>query len=132
LGCEPIITPYNFDIKTVDFEILLNENPEFILFDDTNLPSMFFAADNDVYEEWKNIPAINEGRFAVAPALMHSILGSAIFAQSIGMLWMAVVLSHQESDIDIVAEMQLFYEISYGLERDESSIGNLLGIVKGD
>ena len=56
-------------------------------------PDAFFSHEGEVYDLWKGIRAINEGRFAVAPALMHSILGSAVFAQSIGMLWTARVVA---------------------------------------
>lgn len=128
LGYEAITSPYDFTNKTVNFAELEKENPHFILFDDTNFPSEFFKSEGEVYEDWRNVSAICEGRFAIAPALIHSILGSAIFAQSIGMLWMAYVLEGKDSTLDIASEMQDFYRVLYNLEQGKDEVRNLLGI----
>lgn len=127
LGFTPITTPYDFENKTVNFNTLKNENPDFILLDDTTFPNKFFAANGEVYEIWKDVPAIGTGRFAVAPALMHNILGSAVFAQSIGMLWMVYVLAPQGCNLDMPTEMKKFYDLFYGLKRSNSSMAALLG-----
>ena len=85
-----------------------------------------------MYKHWKGIRAIGEGRFAVAPALIHSILGSAIFVQSIGMLWIAHVVSPSRFKYNMAAEMARYYQLFYGLERDEDTMARLLGIVVED
>lgn len=90
-------------------------------------PDAFFSHEGEVYDLWKGIRAINEGRFAVAPALMHSILGSAVFAQSIGMLWTAYAVAPYGCDLKLSAEMQKFYEAFYGIDYDENMMAHLLG-----
>jgi iron complex transport system substrate-binding protein len=128
LGMEPLTRPYDFELRTVDFTVLAEEDPDFILLDDTSFPDAFYSCEGEVHELWKGIRAISEGRFAVAPALMHSVLGSAVFAQSIGMLWIASVTPTTCSKLDIAAEMARYYQLFYGLERDEAAMARLLGI----
>lgn len=132
LGFELVTRPYDFVRHRVDFEALVEENPDFVLLDDTSFPSAFFSCDGEAHELWKDVRAIAEGRFAVAPALMHSILGSAIFAQSIGMLWMASVIPPLCFGCDMATEMVSFYRLFYGLERDETSMARLLGMAVND
>lgn len=126
LGFAPVISPYDFKKRMVDFGVLEEESPDFVIFDDTSFPDEFFLASGEVYGLWKDIPAVGNGRFAVAPALMHSILGSAVFAQSIGMLWMASVLAPQSCGLDMPGEMRVFYDLFYGLRREEASMAVLL------
>ncbi len=132
LGLEPVTRPYDFESRTVDFTALAKENPDFILIDDTSFPAAVFSYKNNMYKHWKGIRAIGEGRFAVAPALIHSILGSAIFVQSIGMLWIAHVVSPSRFKYNMAAEMARYYQLFYGLERDEDTMARLLGIVVED
>ena len=127
LGLAPVIRPYDFEGRTVDFGALAAEDPDFVILDDTSFPSSFFSCEGEVYELWKGIRAISEGRFAVAPALMHNILGSAVFAQSIGMLWMAYVTTPSRFKYDIASEMVEFYRLFYGLDRDGKYMTELVG-----
>lgn len=85
-----------------------------------------------MYGLWKGIRAISEGRFAVAPALMHSILRSALFAQSIGMLWITSVVAPSHFKYDMAVEMARCYRLFYGLERDEVAMARLLGMTVED
>lgn len=128
LGLEPVTRPYDFEGRTVDFAALAEEDPDFVILDDTSFPSSFFSCEGEVYELWKGVRAINEGRFAVAPALMHSILGSTVFAQSIGMLWIARIVSPSRFKYDIVSEMKGFYRLFYGLDRDDRYMVQLVGM----
>jgi iron complex transport system substrate-binding protein len=128
LGLEPVTRPYDYEGHTVDFAALVEENPDFVLLDDTSFPDAFFSHEGEVYGLWKEVRAINEGRFAVAPALMHSILGSAVFAQSIGMLWIARVVAPSCFKYDMASEMVAFYRLFYGLERDRTSMARRLGL----
>ena len=128
LGLEPVTRPYDYEGHTVDFAALAEEDPDFVLLDDTSFPDAFFSCEGEVYDLWKGIRAINEGRFAVAPALMHSILGSAVFAQSIGMLWTARVVAPSCFKYDLASEMVEFYRLFYGLERDKTSMARRLGL----
>lgn len=128
LGLEPVTRPYNLEGRTVDFDALAEEDPDFVVLDDTSFPSAFFSCEGEVYELWRGVRAVNEGRFAVAPALMHSILGSAVFAQSIGMLWMAYVVASSRFKYDIVSEMKRFYRLFYGLDRDDQYMAQLVGM----
>ena len=127
LGLAPVTRPYDFEGRTVDFAALAEEDPDFIVLDDTSLPSAFFSCEGEAYELWKGVRAVGEGRFAVAPALMHSILGSAVFAQSIGMLWMVYATAPQGCDLSMPTEMQKFYETFYGLKRSKSAMAMSLG-----
>lgn len=128
LGMVPVTRPYDFEGRTVDFSALAEEDLDFILLDDTSFPVAFFSCEGEVYESWKGIRAIGEGRFAVAPALMHSILGSAVFAQSIGMLWTARVVAPSRFDYDMASEMVVFYRLFYGLVCDRASMARRLGL----
>lgn len=85
-----------------------------------------------MYGLWKGIHAISEGRFAVAPALMHSILRSALFTQSIGMLWITSVVAPSHFKYDMAVEMARYYRLFYGLERDEVAMARLLGMTVED
>ncbi|NHM13734.1 hypothetical protein [Xiamenia xianingshaonis] len=117
--------------KSVDpglIAALAEEDPDFVILDDTSFPSSFFSCEGEVYELWKGVRAVGEGRFAVAPALMHSILGSAIFAQSIGILWIAYAVAPFRSRCDIASEMATFYQLFYELVRDEAAMARLLGM----
>ena len=127
LGLEPVTRPYDFEGRAVDFAALAEEDPDFVILDDTSFPSSFFSCEGEVYELWKGVRAIGEGRFAVAPALMHSILGSAIFAQSIGILWIAYATAPQGCNINMPTELQIFYETFYGLKRDKEAMAVSLG-----
>lgn len=132
LGMDPVTRPYDFEGRTVDFSVLTEEDPDFILLDDTSFPAEFFSCEGEVHELWKGIRAISEGRFAVAPALMHSILGSAIFAQSIGMLWITSVVAPSHFKYDMAVEMARYYRLFYGLERNEVAMARLLGMAVED
>lgn len=132
LGLDPVVTPYNFERKTVDFDSLIEEDPSFVLLDDTSFPDSFFSCEGEVYEDWVGVRAMNEGRFAIAPALMHSVLGSAVFAQSIGMLWIASVVNPGQHQFDLPAEMVRFYDLFYGLKRERDEMSELLGLVAED
>lgn len=128
LGLEPVTRPYDFEGRTVDFAALAEEDPDFVILDDTSFPSSFFSCEGELYELWKGVRAIGEGRFAVAPALMHSILGSAIFAQSIGMLWIARVVAPSRFKYDMASEMLSFYRLFYGLESSRTFMARRLGL----
>lgn len=127
LGLSPITSPYNFECRGIDFDALIEEAPDFVLLDDTSFPASFVSGEGEVYESWRGIDAISEGRFAVAPALMHNILGSAIFVQSIGMLWIAWVIAPYHFGYDMASEMSAFYRLFNGLDRDAWSMSRLLG-----
>lgn len=127
LGLVPVTRPYDFEGRTVDFGALAEEDPDFVVLDDTSFPQSFFSREGEVHELWKDVRAIDECRFVVAPALMHSVLGSAVFAQSIGMLWMAYATAPRGCDLNMPIEMQKFYETFYGLKRNESAMAMSLG-----
>lgn len=127
LGLAPVTRPYDFEGRTVDFAALAEEDPDFIVLDDTSLPSAFFSCEGEAYELWKGVRAVGEGRFAVAPALMHSILGSAVFAQSIGMLWIGFAIRPDHFRESMIAEMQRFYCLFYNMEKTYSYFESLLG-----
>jgi iron complex transport system substrate-binding protein len=128
LGLEPVTSPYNFDGHNVNFVALASEDPDFIILDDISFQSKFLHCEGDVYKLWNNVRAICDGRFAVAPALMHSILGSAVFVQSIGMLWIAYAVASSTQKIDIATEMVWFYSLFYGLDRNCKYMARLVGV----
>lgn len=127
LGLEPVTRPYDFEGHTVDFAALAKEDPDFVILDDTSFPSSFFSCEEEVYDLWKGVRAVGEGRFAVAPALMHSVLGSAIFAQSIGMFWMGFALWPERFRESMVAELQCFYRLFYNMEKTQAYFESLIG-----
>lgn len=128
LGLTPVAGPYDFAEGTVDFAALVEEGPDFVLLDDTTLPSALSSCEGEAYEAWRDVGAIEEGRFAVAPALMHSILGSPVFVQSIGMLWISYAVASYCFGYAMASEMVTFYELFYGLKYGEAFMSQLLGM----
>ena len=127
LGLEPVTRPYDFEGRTVDFAALAKEDPDFVILDDPSFPSLFFSCEEEVHDLWKGVRAVGEGRFAVAPALMHSVLGSAIFAQSIGMFWMGFALWPERFRESMVAELQCFYRLFYNMGKTQAYFESLIG-----
>lgn len=128
LGLKPVISPYDFDKGTLDFSVLIEEEPDYVFLDDLEFLEKYSTCENEVYKLWNDVKAINAGRLAIAPALMHNILGSAIFAQSIGALWVAWAVAPHCCGYDMASELRSFYALFYGLNRSVSDMSRLLGL----
>ena len=58
---------------------------------------------------------------------MRSVLGSAVFVQSIGMLWIEFAIRPDHFRESMIAEMQRFYRLFYNVEKTHSYFESLLG-----
>jgi iron complex transport system substrate-binding protein len=127
IGASPVASPYDYTGETVDLTILASEDVDLVLFDDTSCLESLTKGEGEAYDIWSALPAVAEGRYVVAPALMHSWFGSMVIAQSIGALWLANVIWPKEYDLDMVHEASIFYELFYGLHCDEEMLRSLIG-----
>lgn len=127
VGGQLITNAYDYDRKTVKFDILVQENPDVIIFDDIDIVSSLKESDDEVHEKWRVIPAIEWQRFVVSPSLIKSWFGSAVLVQSIGVLWLAKVLNPDYSAYELTPEIRKLYSLFYGLEKTEEEINVLIG-----
>ena len=127
-GAIPVTSAYNFDSASVDFNSLLAEHPDFIMFDDVEMLRQLRLCTGDGYKAWCELPAITKGYSFISPALMHSWLGSPVFVQCIGALWLANMIHPKECSFDLIEETRDFYSLFYGLELDSDSLNGLVGM----
>ena len=129
LGCSAVTAPYDYSNKSVSINELKSNQVDFIVFDDASVFSSITSKEGSAYEIWKDVQAIQECRYAASPAIMHSWFGSIIFAQSIGMLWLAAVMWPKECNYSFEEEALEFYGLFYGLDKSSSDINSLPGII---
>lgn len=127
IGAMPIMTPYDYENRTVDLDALAAESADLILFDDIDCLDSLRSGEGEAFDIWSPVPAIREGRFAVSPALFHSWLGSLVFVQSIGMLWLASIIWPEAYDDDMTQRAKEFYELFYGFEAEDETVRALVG-----
>ena len=92
IGAVPYGAAYNYASRTVDVEMLSPETVDLVVFDDTRCLSQLLDGEGEIHESWGASEAVGQGRFAVAPALMHSWFGSPVMAQTIGLLWLSQII----------------------------------------
>lgn len=118
---------YNFERGTVNFSKLYDRDLNLILFDDFNILTQLRSKSGSVYEEWKDVPAIAQNRYAVSPALMHSWLGSVVLVQTLGVLWLASIMWPSDCGYSIKNEAKEFYSLFYGLNKSDDEMAEIIG-----
>ena len=96
----------------IDMEQLLIWDPDVILF----APGSIYAT---VGEDsmWQQLTAIRTGRYYEVPMGPYNWLGSPPSVQRyLGMLWMMKLLYPEQTDYDLKAEVQKYYQLFYHCE----------------
>lgn len=128
LGGTPIVSPYNFDSNSIEFDDSQVRGADVIIFDDTNVLPSLVSQQGEAFEIWGNVPAVSNKSYLVSPALLHSWFGSALFAQSIGALWLADNLWPENQTFSIRSKALEFYELFYGITEAEINVDDVLGV----
>lgn len=128
LGAEPFLEPYIYSEGRVNIQKLKETSVDFIAFDDGTIFSSLALKSGETYELWKDVPAIQECRYAASPAVMHSWFGSIILVQSLGILWLAGVMWPKDCNYSFEEEAREFYELFYGLDKSLTDVASLPGL----
>lgn len=127
VGAQPVTSAYDLSNRTVSFATLLENDPDMVVFDDTDITSLLKDKDDEASFQWNRIPAIEWSRFIVSPSLMKSWFGSIVLVQSAGVLWLSKMLHPESSSYDLAAEIRDLYSLFYGLEKSREEIESLIG-----
>lgn len=125
-GAIPIVEPYDFASKTINFETLSQTPVSWIIFDDTTMLESLQNGEGKAWDIWSNVISMGTS-YAVSPALYHSWFGSLVFAQSIGLLWLCSMFWPQLCNWTIEERAQEFYDLFYGRDLEEESTQELVG-----
>jgi iron complex transport system substrate-binding protein len=126
-GASPVTEPYDYAAKTIRFDALVQSEVDWVLFDDTAMLEPLLNAEGRAWDVWSGVLASCGAAFAVSPALYHSWLGSLVYAQSIGLLWLCSVLWPPSCGYDIEERAHEFYGLFYGLGLAEETAHELVG-----
>lgn len=127
IGAVPYDAAYNYASRTVDVEMVSPETVDLVVFDDTRCLDQFLNGEGEIYESWCGSGAIEQGRFVVSPALMHSWFGSPILVQTIGLLWLTQVIWPEYYARDLVQEAETFYALFYNIHKSSAEWEELIG-----
>lgn len=126
VGAEPVTVSEAAVNDQISIESLKNKGIDFIIFNDPECLKKIVEENNSKNGVWKQISAINNGSFALAPGLFHNWIGFPMFVQIIGMLWIGSVL-WQDDYYDILGNgVKEFYQLFYGYEIDAEELNQLL------
>jgi iron complex transport system substrate-binding protein len=87
-----------------------------------------FAAAAPERPEWRDVPAVTDGRVLLAPGGPFGFIDSPpSINRLIGLRWLMHALYPEAARGDLHAEVRDFYRLFYGIELDDSTLGRLLG-----
>ena len=87
-----------------------------------------FAAGAAARPEWRDLPAVAEGRLLLAPSSpFGSINSPPSVNRLLGLRWLMHRLYPDAAEGDLRAEARDFYRLFYGIELDEPALTRLLG-----
>ncbi len=132
IGIDIFEDAYDFGNEKSDISKLESEYLNLIIFDNANILEQLKSKDGTVYDDWKDVVAISQGRYAVSPALMHSWFGSFVLVQVLGILWLASIMWPKDCAYSIEEEAKKFYSLFYGLDKSESEFSELIGTYNAD
>ena len=133
VGAEPVTVNEVAVNDQISIENLKNKDIDFIIFNDPECLKKIVEENNSKNGIWKQIGAINNGSYALAPGLFHNWVGFPMFVQIIGMLWIGSVLWHDEYSGILIKHVKEFYRLFYGYEFDADELNKLLyGAVETD
>jgi iron complex transport system substrate-binding protein len=132
VGAIPVVEPYDYASNQVQLDVLAGVAVDWILFDDTNILESLQQRKGAAWDMWSETILTCDAEFAVSPALFHSWLGSMVFAQSIGLLWLASVVWPASCDYDIEQRAQEFSALFYGLGLADEASTDLVGSQEGE
>jgi iron complex transport system substrate-binding protein len=128
-GGTPVTEPYDYAAKTVHLDTLAQSAVDLILFDDNFMTEVLSSGEGEVWELWSGIVFAADTVYAISPALYHSWLGSLVYAQSIGLLWLCSILWPTSCNYDINERAQGFYNLFYGYNVAEEKTRGLVGVM---
>lgn len=87
-----------------------------------------FARSVSGLPQWQGIPAVRDGRIYLAPAAPFGFLDAPPSVNRlIGLNWLAHKFYPQQAQGDLLAEVQDFYALFYGVKPDRAAVAALLG-----
>ena len=128
VGAEPVTSPYDWESRTVDIGAVAAAEPDLVVFGDTALASSLLSKEGEGWFLWGAVPAVGHGAYISSPALMHSWLASPVLVQHLGVLWLGGVLWGESCGYAVDEEARAFYELFYGLDKEDAELRVLLGI----
>jgi ABC-type Fe3+-hydroxamate transport system substrate-binding protein len=136
IGAIPVTEPYDFVTKQICFDTLAESEIDWILFDDTDVLESLQQGKGRACDIWSNAMLLCGAGFMVSPALYHSWLGSMVFVQSIGLLWLTCAMWPASCGYGIEQRAQEFYTLFYdnGLVKEKAPelVGDLPKSVPSD
>ena len=127
VGAEPVTSPYDWESRTVDIGAVAAAEPDLVVFGDTALASSLLSKEGEGWFLWGAVPAVGHGAYISSPALMHSWLASPVLVQHLGVLWLGGVLWGESCGYAVDEEARAFYELFYGLDKEDADLRVLLG-----
>ena len=127
IGIDPVVDAYDYEGKTIDIAAASEADLDLVVFGSSSCLESLLSREGALFDAWEYVPTVAQGRFVVCPTLMHSWFGSMVFAQSLGMLWLADVVWPDACEYDLVELTGEFYQLFYGLEKPARELISLIG-----
>jgi iron complex transport system substrate-binding protein len=128
-GAIAVIEPYDYTARQINFDALVGADIDWVLFDDTSVLQSLQLGEGEAWDIWSETILSCRAGFAVSPALYHSWLGSMVFVQSIGLLWLTSVMWPASRGYDMEQRAREFYALFYGLGLVDEKAQELIGSI---
>ena len=118
-------------VPKVDREInvnhLLSQKIDYLVMNDFDCFLSIYNGEGPGYDKWSEMPAVKRGDYACAPALYHNWFGSLpLFAETIGLIWLGMLIWPNEYDFDIVQKVKEFYALFFNHPLIDEDVHTLL------
>jgi iron complex transport system substrate-binding protein len=128
LGATPVMIPSDVTGKYVDLSASNNVEMDYVLFDSHECFSGVTDRSGEDFRIWGSRFESSETHLGVAPTLLHSWIGSPIFLQAIGILWIGNFIWPNVFDYDLLERTREFYSLFYNYEITDNEAAKLLGL----
>jgi len=122
IGGTPVTVPNNSLSREMDVNSLQNQSIDYVIFNNRSCFDSILNAEGRAFDIWSSVPAIQQGNYAVAPALFHSWFNSPLLVQVIGLPWLGKFIWPSAYDYIMIKMAQEFYDLffEYALSNDEA------------
>ena len=128
LGYNPVVALDKLDDEEINIDKVIQMDVDFIFLSEWDTYNCILNKESSYYEIWEGVNAVKNGKYAVAPGIFHSWLGSAVLVQIIGIAWMAYIIEPSNYNFDMVQLTIKFYELFYNYVLTEEEAKKLIGI----
>lgn len=125
IGATPITIEASGN-NLIEIESLSEVKIDYIFFNDFDTYSDIVCGESIDAKKWWKIPAVLSGRIALAPTLFHNWIGFPLFAQTIGMIWMAHVIWPENLATDLMKTVDDFYSVLYRYDVGKKGLKTML------